>query len=437
MQFKNILKTLILMAAMGHLLFSCITVDKSVGSDYVPESQLLKVKIARFRIPVELKTLDSLQGSSMNYATVGAFNTSEFGIAKFGTAGNVCPNSTSWDTGKDAKIISTYITMTLATPNASLNSSNASTNSSYYNPYSYYYDPYSYGYGYGYGYDYYGYGGYYGYGSYYPSYSTSSEMVSSIARTSIIMDPSQNGITQNFHVYRLKEAIDSTQLYTNSLTEENYIPVELNTSAATYFGGDSISFYISNEYGEELLKATEEEKDSLKLFVEGHGGLYITCDSPMNIDAGRLNLFSLGGITVNIKYNFQPTWDEGLERKDTTASFAFGYGGCLNTSSYSSKHLETTQQLEKLPIEGVAGINPYVNMNSLKDTLDKWAADNGIDPSKILISKATMIFPFEFPDNLEMLEYRYPTYLFPAYRAASADTTVTGKYYYPYNDYNL
>ena len=43
-------------------------------------------------------------------------------------------------------------------------------------------------------------------------------------------------------------------------------------------------------------------------------------------------------------------------------------------------------------------------MQSLKDTLDKWASDNGIDPAKVLISKATMVFPFEFPDNLEMME---------------------------------
>ncbi len=408
-----------MMAVIGPLFFSCISVDKSVGSEYVPESQLLKVKIAKFRVPVELRMADSIQGSSTTYATVGAFNTEKFGVAKFGTAGNVCPNSTSWDTGKDAKIISTSMTMTLAEANASFSSSSGSSSympSSYYNPYySYYYSYYSY---------------------YYPTFSTTNETTSSITRTSIILEPSQEGITQNFHVYRLKEPLDSTMEYTNSLTERDFIQTDLCKSAAVYFGGDSISFYLSNEYGQELLSSTQEERDSLELFTKNHGGLYITCDSPAGINTGRLNLFSLGGITVNVKYNFQPTWGENLERKDTTATFAFGYGGCLNTSNMGSQNLATAQQLEKLPVEGNAGINPYVNMRSLKDSIDIWAAKNNIDPSKILISKATIVFPFEFPTDLEMVEYRYPSYLFPAQRKSASDAT-SSLYYYPYEDYNL
>ena len=137
-----------------------------------------------------------------------------------------------------------------------------------------------------------------------------------------------------------------------------------------------------------------------------------------------------------MKYNFQPTWGEGLNRKDTTATFVFGYGGCLNTTSYSSKRLETTQQLEKLPIEGGAGINPYVNIAALKDSLDNWAARKGIDPAKVIISKATLIFPFEFPADISMLDYRYPSYLFPAYRATNTEESDM-KYYYPYSDYAL
>lgn len=416
MPFNKIFRTMILIAFCGYLFSSCITIDKSVGSDYVPESQLLKVKTAKFRVPVELKMLDSLQGSSDNYSTVGAFNTSKFGVANFATAGNICPNTSKWDVGEDPKVISTSITFTLAAANATLSTSTINTPSSYYNPYYSYYSSY--------------------YSYYYPTYSTTNETTSSITRTSIIFDPSQEGITQNFHIYRLKKALDSTQSYTTSITEADYIPVELNTSPATYFGGDSVSVYLSNEFGQELLSSSQTERDSLQLFAKTYGGLYITCDAPVNLDAGRLNLFDMGGISINVKYNFKPTWGENLERKDTTASFAFGYGGCLNTSSYGSKYLETTEQLEKLPIEGAAGINPYVNIASLKDTLDKWAADNNIDPSKVIISKATLIFPFEFPDNLEMIEYKYPSYLFPAYRTAASDTTDT-QYYFPYADYNL
>lgn len=377
MQFKDTLRTLIFSATACLLTFSCITVDKSLGSQYIPDDHELKVYTASFRLPVELKMMDSLQGISTSFTTIGAFQSNEFGVSKFASATNICPTSTTLDLGKDPVIISTYLSMSLATVTST----------------------------------------------------------STLAATSIIMDPSQEGITQNFNIYRLKKKIDTTTLYINSITEEDYDHTPLNISAATYFGGDSLKVYLNNALGTELLTATPEELDSLDLFMDKFKGLYITCDTPAaGLNGGRLNIFSRSASYLYLRYNFQPTWEEGLERKDTLIALAFGQGYCLNTSTYGSSHLETTEPLDVLPVEGAGGINPYVNIQSLKDTIDNWIAKKGYDPTKVLVAKASIILPFEMPENIDLIPYRYPTYLFPTHRTQVNDATAA-KYYYLFDDY--
>ncbi len=378
MQFKDTLRALTLTALSCLLVFSCITMDKTVGSDYVPDDHKLKVHQVSLPLPVTLKQTDSIQGITSTYATIGAFRTKELGVAEFGVAGNIAPTSTTLDLGKDPVIVSTYLTLPLA------------------------------------------------------AVSTQG----SLTRSSIILDPSQEGITQNFNVYRLSKHIDTTYLFSNSITEEDYNPAPLNISAATYFGGDSIKIYLNNALGAEILKASDSDLDSLDLFSKKFPGMYVTCNAPAGeMEGGRLNLFDASSCRLYLKYNFQPTWDEGLARKDTTVGFAFGYGYLLNVSKYSSDKLETNEQLEELPIEGIGGIAPYVDVKDLKSVISGWISLNNYDPSKILIAKATLVFPFELPENLDIVPYTYPSQLFPTNRKYVNDTTKV-KYYYPMEDYN-
>ena len=378
MQFKDTLRTITLTAFSCLLVFSCITTDKTIGSDYIPDDHKLQIHTATLPLPVTLKQLDSIQGVTSTYSTIGAIRTKEFGTAEFGVAGNISPMSTTLDFGKDPSIISTYIVLPLASI-----ASGGSTRGS-----------------------------------------------------SIILDPSQEGITQNFNVHRMKKFIDSTMLYNNSIKESDYESSLLNKSAATYFGGDSIKIYLDNSFGAEILRASDNELDSLNLFAERHPGLYITCDPPVgNMEGGRLNLFEAGASVIYLKYNFQPTWEAGLARKDTLIALTFGSGFSLNTSKYSSASLETDDELEELPIEGMGGIAPYVDIKALKNTISAWAAEKGYDESKVMISKATLVFPFELPENLDIIPYTYPSYLFPANRK-KVDDKSDAKYYYLIDDYN-
>ena len=378
MQFKDTLRSLILTACSCLLVFSCITVDKTIGSDYAPDDYKLKMQSVSLPLPVTVKQLDSMQGITSTYYTIGSIRTNEFGTARFGTAGNIAPTSTTIDLGENPQIISVYLQLTLAAASE---------------------------------------GG-------------------TLDRTSIILDPSQDGITQNINVHRLNRTIDSTTLYVNSLKESDYKPSVLNINGGTYFGGDTLKVYLDNSFGSEILTASSAELDSLDLFAEKFPGLYITCDDPVGAaEGGRLNLFDATSAYIFVKYNFKPTYDTSLPRKDTTIALSFGYGYALNTSHYDSEEKQTNELLETIPVEAMGGIAPYVDYKSLKSLISGWAAENNYDESRILIAKASVVFPFELPENLDIVPYQYPAYLFPTNRKFLNDTTNI-KYYYLIDDYN-
>src|SRR5574344_977463 len=248
------------------------------------------------------------------------------------------------------------------------------------------------------------------------------------------MTDNQDGITQDISVYRLKQPLDTINVYNNSINSSGYYPTPLNKKAITYYGGDTLKVYLDNALGKELLTATDTELDSLNLFSKRFGCIYIKSNvPPAGLSGGRLNQFSYGSAYMYLKYNFQPTWKSGMARKDTTVVMSIGYNFCLNLSSYSSKNQETAAVQTVLPVEGLAGIKPYIKMDALKDQIDAWIKTKGYDRTKVLVSKATITFPFEAPANLDNLTH-YPSYLFPSYRKKDTDYNIT--YYYALKDIN-
>lgn len=364
MQFKDISRTLVLsLLAIGFLAVSCISVDKSLGSQFIPDDEKLQVHTVTFPLPLELRMADSLQAQSSSTALLGAFRSTELGEIHFGTAANISPVlGGTIKFGKDPVIKSIYF-------------------------------------------------------------------VTAISETQVL-EESQSGIPQNIEVYRMMKVIDTTTLYNNSIRPGDYDPVPLNTGSATFFGGDSIKIYLSNDYGALLLTATDKELDSLDLFIKKFKGLYLTASAPeQGLTGGRLNLFSAPDASLVISYNFQPEWKAGLPRKDTTVVLAFaGDGYCLNTSSYGSQHLETanTSDMTVLPVEGAAGIKPYISMDALKTMLDDWMEKNNYDPKKILLIKGEYVLPYEMPADYKQLD-RYPLSLYPTYHQKESST---GRMYY-------
>lgn len=243
----------------------------------------------------------------------------------------------------------------------------------------------------------------------------------------------QEGIPQQVFVHRTFRNIDSTTLYNSSFTAADYDPAPLNTGEVIYFGTDSLKIHLNKEYAKELLTATKEERDTLRLFAERFKGLLIRSSAPAEGSiGGRENLLNFGMGALYITINFQPTWKEGLSRKDTIFTINYGKDYCLNISSYESDKLQTDMPSDNLAFEGAAGLKPYIDKDDLKQAIENWKSREGLQGKDIIIAKAALVFPFETPDNLDMSTY--PGSMYPCIR--EFDTTFNANLFFTAKDIN-
>lgn len=360
MQFKKHLPLVIVLLTV-FLPFSCITVDKSLGEDYIPGDQNVKIKQVEFDLPLYPKNEDSLQAYSTTQGVIGVVKTEDFGTIEFASVGNITQPKLEFRFGKDPILKSVYLNL-------------------------------------------------------------------SVSSTSVFQD-GQDGIPQNITVYRTLEPLDTTKIYCNSYNESMLESNPLNSANSVYFGDDSIKVFLDKKFGEELLKATNEELDSVELFTKRFKGLYVKSSAPETAAGGRLNYFTSAYSSLVMVYSFQPEWSTGLERKDTTVYFGYGSSYVVSPSTYS-KNLETTEMLDIIPIQGIAGAKPFISAKKLKSLISEWATQNDIDTKNIIIAKASYHLPFEYPADLVMSNY--PGYLFPTLRdtvTVSAISTLAKKNY--------
>lgn len=363
MQFKN---TIVLAIAALFMAVSCISSDKSVGDNLIPDNQDLPVRTAEIALPVQLKSSQPLQSLSNTECVFGAIRTPEHGLVEFATAANICPNVNGWDLGKDIQVKEVYF---LAN-------------------------------------------------------------VSQI----FVPDQQQKGIPQSVTIHRTRKLIEATTVHNNNFTEEDYDKEPLNTSETIYFGGDSLKINLKKSFAEEIFTATREELDTLMRFAKRFKGLMIKSSAPEEgVYGGRENFINYGTGSIYIRVNFQPTWSEGLDRKDTIFVLNFGTEMCLNLSSYESKSNQTDSPGEIMNIEGAAGIKPYISKEDLKYAIDSWKSSEGLTDKTLIIAKGTLVFPFEMPEDMDMS--KYPSTLYPCNR--EYDTTYKANIFYPVKDVNI
>ncbi len=260
---------------------------------------------------------------------------------------------------------------------------------------------------------------------------------------------------QNVYVSELKKPLDSTVLYTGAFTDEairkEFLDLEnrITVGIPVYDGGDSLSFDFSKEWTENFIERlkTTADMDSMDFYIQSAPGIYITTDTPAG-PGGRINMFKLpigtdsyGYITGNYaQLKFTAEYDYSDEPVDTSFLFYFGPADFLeekaasyptqfafNASSHETSETysgEGVMATDKIYVEGGAGIKPVICASEIKDILDSlMAAENIIDPSEVVINKATIMLPFEASGEYTALE-KYPTILSPTVRLRSAD----GKY---------
>ncbi len=234
-----------------------------------------------------------------------------------------------------------------------------------------------------------------------------------IRDTSMVVDPSQIFIPQNYYVHQLTVDLDSTKIYNNSIGDGDYDPVPISEGVSLFLGGDSYTVTLKKEIGEKLLAIPTATRDSAELFMKAFRGFYIRCDDPEEgMYGGRLCTFDLSSSYLRLVWDFDDT--DG-NRKSGTAFFSLGQKHVVNRFISGSRDLEHADITQNLYMEGLNGIKPHIDARKLRDAVTSWAAASGLSTDKLLIAKATVSFPFEYDGDRDQFNY-YPSSLFPCQR---------------------
>lgn len=225
----------------------------------------------------------------------------------------------------------------------------------------------------------------------------------------------QEGILQNLSVYRLNKAIDSCTMHNTSFSINDVIGAPISVGAPVYNGGDSIKIHITEEFAKELLRTTYEESNDNDLFKERIKGIYLSCgDIPQEIlpNGGRMNFIPLGYSRIGIKFSYTDK-DNPDFKQDSTINFYFGAEKAINLYRSGSQNLASDELGEKVYVEGQAGVKPVIKYEFLKKTFDKWMEEKGYAEGSIVVSRASIILPFEMPEDYSKLDLEYPAFLYP------------------------
>ena len=95
-------------------------------------------------------------------------------------------------------------------------------------------------------------------------------------------------------------------------------------------------------------------------------------------------------------------------------------------SNTRQKVLKPPPPTNKLYVEGLAGLKPFIDFSAVKNTINNWVLSQNSVLSKVVIAKAEIILPYEFPADYLTIG-QYPSQLFLATR--ETEDLYEGPYY--------
>ena len=258
----------------------------------------------------------------------------------------------------------------------------------------------------------------------------------------------QQNILQKVRVYELASALDPEKDF-DSNKAVTHLDKTISRGTPVYGGTDSLSFNFTEEFGKKYLNITAADVKDMKTYLSKFPGIYIEVDEPDN-EGGRINMLDLQMgydkqnkvITGNIATLFYSAEFGGV-RKDTTLNFYFGAPaffnldslfkayGVSNSGTFAQYALNLTGQDTRdragdahdlIWVEGGGGLKPVISARSLKRQVEEAITAAGGDPRDAVVNKASLVFPFEFPENYEDMVY-WPYRLSPTCRVVSDSGT--------------
>ena len=267
--------------------------------------------------------------------------------------------------------------------------------------------------------------------------------------TTYALDPAQENVLRRVRVYEVSEPLDpSTDYDTNKPIAHGSESVVLGTPVVN--GTDSLSFDFTPEFGSRFLRLTAEDVKDMKAYLKKFPGIYVETEEPDG-EGGRIDMFdvqmafnkntyAIGNCAV-LDYSAE---FKGV-RRDTSLLFYYGttdffdldslfenYSGYFPQYALNYTGQQTRDRVgeagETIWVEGGGGLKPVIAASSLKQQVEQAILQAGGNPREAVINKASLIFPFDLPEDVTELD-RWPYRLSPTCRFVSKDeedgTTVT------------
>jgi len=243
------------------------------------------------------------------------------------------------------------------------------------------------------------------------------------------LDTNEAYIPQNIYMYQLNKELDSTMIYSCSITEKDLKPVPIHAANTIFTGESSFFVPLTEEFAKPILDLPFEILDSAQLFMKAFYGIAIMTDKREEERyGGRLNTLDLTSSYIYLTYE-STNW-EG-RRRDTTIAFALGEHYALSSfKTESGRLIEPDRTDEIIYMDGLSGIKPVIYARELREIIDEWANSKGIDLNYLLVTRAAIIFPFEYSGRPDDYDY-FPENLYPSRRIAD---TLGRKRYTPIDE---
>lgn len=379
-------RKLSVMMPMLCLAASCVYINEELGKEYIPTRHQYDVYVKEFELKdIKMKPADSLSAYSSSRITIGSVMDPVFGLTTKSSAFTLIPISKELDFGENPVIRQFHF--------------------------------------------------------------------SAVKDTVSFPDASQEQIIQNINVFALDEEIGEDDVYVSS-GKNLKIGKRISNGIPLYTGGDSLSFDFSEEFGQMYIdKLKSMTLDSVSNYVKVLPGIYLSVDDQTST-GGRINLFNLS-IEIQDSYYISGSYAElkftstygTRENVDTSFLFFFGaqdmsiyqeaesmYANDTRTPQYAlnlSVHQTGTipeTASDRIYVEGGGGVKPVISAKELTDSCLALFAKDGINPEAVIINKASLVLPFDFPHEDGAID-RYPVQLSPTCRIRTTDSEDANKKY--------
>ena len=385
---KSACRKALILAALPLALSACIKTSTEIGKDLIDQSLLYDTYTVEFPIEsIHLRRADDLSGFSDTRITIGAIRDDTFGLTTRSSAFTLVPAMDTLDIGTNPEFISF-------------------------------------------------------------KFHVEADTISTA-------HPGQERIMQNLFVYALTDTLSSQSPGTNQDIPHG---TEIITRGIpVYDGKDSLSLEFTQAYGQKYIDALKrlgpvlvDRSDDSTInkyseYIQAVPGIYIETDVPKGT-GGRINLFNLSVLSVSSNYYYRNnnvatlrvrTTYNGVQ-KDTSFLFVPGEPAFYNEAEYLENNTKFYQYAfnrtsheapegeadEDIRIEGGGGLKPVIPMGPLREKVVAAIIERGGNPSKTVINKASLILPFEMPED-ETLVDLFPKMISPTIRKTYDDGSVS------------